>query len=197
MVNFFNGLEDFIAKWEGYVSYSPHMDNDLPFVRGEQGIINLNGELSCLEASIFSKASSLFQDAIEDGVKSLVVFLVYSIDCITYTSCQGHAGSECTSPSYRNVGILPRNEQEYQDLIEKLNRVKSHVDETSIDSFVKVVVEENLVDSETLSMPCIDITFIPRENYEDQYFIYLEKTYESFVEFAKQEFYGWSAKTYA
>ena len=197
MVNFFNGLEDFIAKWEGYVAYSPHMDKDLTFVKGKQGVINLDGERSCFEASIFSKASSLFENAIEDGIKSLVIFLVRSIDCITYTSCQGHAESECTSLSYRHVGILPRNEQEYQSLIKKLNRVKSHVDETIVDSFVEVVVEENFVDSETLRMPCIDITFVPTENHEDQYFIHLEKTYESFVECIKQEFYGWSAKTYA
>lgn len=67
MVNYFSGLEDFIAKWDGYVSYSPLMDKDLPFVKGEQGVINLDGDLSCFEASIFSRASFLFEEVIESG----------------------------------------------------------------------------------------------------------------------------------
>lgn len=188
MVNFFSGLENFIASWDDIKKYNLEKDEGLPFVKGEQGSINSDGSLSCIEASIFSKNSPRFRDVIETGVKSLVLYLVDSMNLITYTSCEGHVVDLKNNIfKYRDVGLLPRNLTEYERLKKKLQFVESRVNEIMTDSLVKVVINETFVDSEISRMPCIDILFLPKQGQEKEYFIYLEEVYQKFVEFVSSE----------
>lgn len=198
MANFFSGLENFITNWDDSTSYNPEQDKDLPFVKGKQGAINLDGELTCYEASIFSKNSLLFENVIEAGVKSLVLYLIDSVNLITYTSCEGHIlNLEKNLFKYRNVGILPRNTEEYEIIKKKLRYVEDIVNEIMVDSLVQVVIDETFVDSETLRVPCVDILFLPKLRQESEYFRHLEKTYQKFLELVRQEFCDWSVKTHA
>ncbi|MCU0748538.1 MAG: hypothetical protein MUF13_03230 [Akkermansiaceae bacterium] len=189
MVNFLNGLESLISEWDDQTPREPDKDKDLIFVNGEEGTINSNGKLSCLEASIFSRNSRIFEDAIEKGVKSLVLYLTDSVGLITYTSCEGHrVNRELNILKHRNVGILPRNLEEYNFVKYNLKQVESFFVKLNNNKCVQVTIDENFVESENGKMPCIDILFLPKLGKENDYFLALEEVYQNFLELTKRQF---------
>ncbi|PKO08114.1 MAG: hypothetical protein CVU40_17235 [Chloroflexi bacterium HGW-Chloroflexi-2] len=195
MDNFFGGLENFINNWDDRVSIEESKNKNPTYVKGKEGAINLNGELSCLEASIFTKNNKFLKEAIEKGVKSLVLYLIYSLDLITYSSCEGHLiDKEKKLIKYRNVGILPRNQEEYDKLEKKFTLIGDRVNKSMDDYCVEIFIDKTFVTSETLIMPCIDIFFLPKQGYENYYFIFLEEIYQKFLEISYLEFRLWGVK---
>src|SRR5688572_12832858 len=107
MTNHVTGLAEFRAAWDLAKARKgiPGTDNKV----SADGRVNIDGDAECLAAAIYTPADEEFYAAVEVGVRPLVMFCVNELDCITYTSCEGHAPT-ADGYSPRRVGILPRDE---------------------------------------------------------------------------------------
>lgn len=179
MDNYVSGLENFLKVWDDIVAYNSASDNGQSFVKGENGAINADGQLSCFEASIFALHSPSFDQSIEEGVRELVLFVVHQMNCITYTSCEGHFDkSQEDYLQLRHVGIIPRNQKEYEFIKQTFQEASSSIKSHNI----SLEIDETYVQSESIHMPCIDIWFVPVGGKEELYFFNLDKIYREFLE---------------
>jgi uncharacterized protein len=176
--NQITALRQFIASWD-----SPPVSDGaarIPLKRGKLGNINLKGTVEG-PAPIFTRSHPQFVESLEEGIKDLVLCLITKFDCITYSSCAGHASEDgrrllCG----RSVSILPRDEAEYESLRDVIGRAVGEVGAPS--GHVVLQLEESLLESDELDMPGLDINFRPTTERAAPYFEELEPLYRHLVE---------------
>lgn len=101
----------FLRAWDTPAERSRH--EVFPLSTSPYGNINDRGKAGCYDAPDLTPHHPQFHDAIEPGVRDLVLLLVESYRWVTYSSCQGHQYPGLPLPSVeRHVGILPRDESE-------------------------------------------------------------------------------------
>jgi uncharacterized protein len=150
------GLNLFRKKWdEGRQLQGVSCKNAL----SDQGHINLNGSATCFRSAIFTPADPEFLDSIEVGVRDLVLFLVEKLNCITYSSCEGHPPTEHAPMRQRHVGILPRDEEEYARLLHQLRRAAEAAHTTWDREAIRIDIKEDVITTEGPNVPCIDVVF--------------------------------------
>jgi uncharacterized protein len=178
--NHLSGVADFLGRWddtEGTMSTS-----DALFRVSPLGNINAEGSPSCESAAIFDRHHPLFLDSLEPGVRDLVVQLIERLGCITYSSCEGHRGLGSIQPfSLRQVGILPRDEREYQRLAEALVVLAGASNATGTAATVRIAVSSGVLTSEVEDRPCIDLVFVAVTDDEDAYFRDVEAASRTFL----------------
>jgi uncharacterized protein len=108
-VNRMERIIDYKHAWD--FSLETH-GPDLEIVEGPAGNISETGDIDKPTSVTLTPSHPFFFDCVEKGVLELVRVLVEDINCITYSSCQGHKvpGQDLILP--RNVGILCRDETE-------------------------------------------------------------------------------------
>ena len=111
--NQITGLREFLISWDAPVTAHAHVQ--LPAVEGREGQINLRGTFDS-PAAIVTRHDPAFEEMLESGIKGLVLCLIKIFDCITYSSCAGHASTDNQLVCGANVGIVPRDESEYRKL---------------------------------------------------------------------------------
>jgi hypothetical protein len=175
--NQITALREFIASWD-----SPLESTSAPLVpirEGKLGNINLQGTIEG-PAPIFTRHHPQFVDSLEAGIKDLVLCLIAKFDCITYSSCAGHASEDgkyvlCG----RSVGIVPRATAEYERLREIIATAIRQVDAPA--GHVSLQLDESILESDEIDMPCLDVNFRPVANQADQYFGELELVYRRLI----------------
>jgi hypothetical protein len=178
--NHFTSLLQFMQRWD---------EAAVPQTRSEQGNrisrdgrINLAGTEACPKAIIYTRRDKEFVESLEPGVRRLVLTLVESFDCLTYSSCEGHRHpTSGGTPSLRHVGILPRNADEYDALIRIISRVASMSNQRFPGGAVKVLVVERVLSSDDLEAPCFEVMFERAKKDWPIYFSQLEEVYELFL----------------
>lgn len=108
-VNRMDRILDYMRSWDFSLEVQ---GNDLKIVEGPEGNISETGDVENPTSVILTPSHPHFYDCVEKGVTELVRILVEDINCITYSSCQGHkiAGQDIILP--RSVGVLCRDEIE-------------------------------------------------------------------------------------
>lgn len=152
------------------------------FRSGAHGNISETGCVDIPESSILTPEHPSFWQTVEKGVRDLVHFLTYRLNCITYSSCQGHHLSHGNGFRRRNVGILCRDGIEFSYLLSALKSASRHTGEEVVDVAMGQVITENS------ELDTIEITFLPNEKNPIEYFSSVDKAYEEFILGLHQEF---------
>lgn len=176
-MNRFTGLAAFLARWR---SNSPGSPDDAQLVR-ESPLGNRNVLGSALETEAYSYVPSQagFSDALEPGIRELVLFLVKRLQVITYSSCQGHPASQASPFRAAHVGIL--SDVEVGGVLsdaaggETLLRLLELVAGCSMQALgdepwlgVRAVADR--LDTELGPRACVDLWFLPIRGSEADYF---------------------------
>jgi hypothetical protein len=180
--NYLHGLKTFIKMWD---KNQFNVEIDLDMLRlSDKGNVNFAGNSICYESPTLTKSHPLFGKAIEVGVRKLTFSLVKKLNCITYSSCQGHFSSK-ESPIMRQryVGIIPRNEQESQYFLKYLHDLANTVNNQVKQTLVRVVIDTRMLDSDEGSMSCINFCFVPLISEDEElYFRDVEIVYNQVLE---------------
>jgi hypothetical protein len=162
--NEFKDLVRFMTAWD-----VPAADNIRPSppTKGAGGNINIDGSIEGL-AAIVTRHHPDFTLFLEDGVRDLVLCLIDALDCITYSSCSGHASTDGRLICMRHVGIVPRNRNEYRRIRECLGGTLKRSELRA--QHAKLELYESTLDSDDICLPCIDLVFIPLIDDAEHYF---------------------------
>jgi hypothetical protein len=169
--NFLSELDKFLEAWDG----DGELDcrNDV----GDRGNVNIGGAPDGYEASILAKSDPRFFEYIEPGVRGLVRHLVEALNCITYSSCEGHRSTSLSAFRRRHVGIVPRHDAE----AEGLRRVLTDAARSSARPTVEAAIVDDMLESESRSMLCIDVVFVDKDDDEECYFRELDGVCDDFL----------------
>ncbi|MCT7981945.1 hypothetical protein NG796_01415 [Laspinema sp. A4] len=177
-MTYFSGLKEFIESWDDrFVEANPAEI----FRQSPLGNINTEGTAACADSPILSKYHRQFKKSIEPGVRDLTIALIFKFNCITYSSCQGHFSTSKSQMRPRYVGILPRNINEYDDLVEQLTTLIEFTNGVLSQNTVEVVLTPDILESENCVMPCFNLFFISKSADEATYFQEVEAVYQTFL----------------
>jgi hypothetical protein len=158
------GLEVFLKEWDSPTSsFFPAPQSS----RGPLNNINIDGSLEG-PAIIATRHHPSFSGFLEAQVRDLVICLIQELDCVTYSSCSGHAGPDGVLLCARHVSILPRDPLEYERLKDRLriSLLGLKVETKSL----AVELDEGVLDSGDAKLPCLEILFRPLTNRAADYF---------------------------
>lgn len=156
-------LTGFLRRWDD----KAQEENSIPVQlrRTEFGNINSSGTLGDYEGHALSKWHFQFQDALEPGVRELVLLLVHKFGWVTYTSCQGHSYEEFGLPPVeRHIGIIPQSQTEMDEIRTVLEMAACRVNNLSPDSAICVVVLPVDLECQEAVVTTIDLLFLRRED---------------------------------
>ncbi|WP_254566164.1 hypothetical protein [Oscillatoria sp. HE19RPO] len=177
-MTYFSGLQEFIASWDDRFVEENSAET---FRESPLGNINTDGTAACADSPILSKYHRKFKKSIEPGVRDLTIALILKLNCITYSSCQGHLSTSKSQMRPRYVGILPRDLPEYHSLFEQLKTVADLTNARLPQNPVQVVLTPDTLESETCVMPCFNLFFISKSANETLYFQEVEAVYQTFL----------------
>ncbi|MFI6743412.1 hypothetical protein ACIBI9_61955 [Nonomuraea sp. NPDC050451] len=126
--NTMDDVADFTQRWDDPSAGRPEEFYQLK--HSSYGNINISGEPADYTADDLSPHDAQWWAAIEPGVVPLVRLVVEEFGWITYSSCEGHlyVGLD-HPPKSRDLGILPRDEEEAERvakvLADALDRVEA------------------------------------------------------------------------
>jgi len=181
MTNRVTNLEKFIQLWDRNVIL-PETDLDI-LKKSPQGNINIDGTASCFMARLLISSHPKFEEAIESGVRKLVMALIKKFNCITYSSCQGHFFSDKSAPMReRVVQIIPRDNLEHEYLLNVLKSLANSANLKVRQKSVKLLVYEENLASKNLTMSGIRMQFKSQVEDEEIYFREIEGLYTNIVD---------------
>jgi hypothetical protein len=175
--NHVSGLAQFLKKWDA----KRRIDISIKNARGAGGHVNLEGSAACFTSHIFTPADPEFVDAIEAGVRDLVLLLIDDLNCITYSSCEGHAPVGQNPLRQRHVGVLPRNAEEYDRLLQRFRSAADATHRNCQCETVRVHIKEALITTDGPDVRCIDILFAAVTSDWAAYSRSLEPAYREFL----------------
>lgn len=122
-----------------------------------------------------------FEDAIEVGIKQLVLLLVNKFDWITYTSCEGHIyGHHSIHPVERHVGLLSRSNAEKQAVIQVFQQLCSIINSHYRVYPIRLETLIHSIESDGNLYPAIDLFFRKRRLVPWKiYFVKVDDIYKS------------------
>jgi hypothetical protein len=165
-LNYLTNIKALMAAWSDRF-HEANTDAG-KMTHGKLGHINIEGEPES-RAHTYSRYNPLFVQSLEPGIRALVIAIINRMDCLTYSSCQGHTnddGSEVAS--LRNVGFLPRSEKEKTWLTADLNDLIARAEE-DWSGTVRLVLLSNKLESDGKLLDVLDLVF-SAEMPPDQYF---------------------------
>ena len=120
-INFMSDVPGFLAAWDD--QQSPENTEHVDIYTTTYGNVNNTGQVGNYDGHALSPLHAQFIQAIEPGIRDMVMFFVHEKNWVTYTSCEGHRYDTYTRlhPVERHVGLLPRTADEY-------NNIRSYVD---------------------------------------------------------------------
>jgi len=109
-------------------------------------------------SAIYGKSDPQFLHSIEPGIRPLVLALIQTLGCITYSSCEGHPTAEQTVQVGQHVDILARDLNEQSKLMEVLDRMALAAPNTAT---ARLRVRRGTVELERATAPSISIEIVP------------------------------------
>jgi uncharacterized protein len=189
--NQLSGLRSFMQRWDCPSSSGAHAVEHRAGI-GDQ--INLEGDAACVKATSYTRCERPFEYAIESGVRILVDHLIEHFNCITYSSCAGHRATLTSPQRVRHVGIVPRNDEEFERLRAILQECADIVNVTA-PTDVRVRIAREMLTDGGLCMPVLDVFFEPTGKASaESYFSQVDAPYLQFVQ-ALESFSGGTSET--
>jgi uncharacterized protein len=171
-VNRMDRIMDFKRSWD----FSLEVQGPgLKIVEGPEGNISETGEVKNPTSVTLTPSHPLFINCVEKGVIELVRVLVEDINCITYSSCQGHKvpGHDLILP--RNVGVLCRDETEQLFLNDLFMAAASKSQP------IRPKIFNDWVESENDLFRSVEIVFDCEPTQQENYWSIVEESYHSFL----------------
>ncbi|KOR34403.1 MULTISPECIES: hypothetical protein [Planktothricoides] len=178
-MTFVSGVKEFIQSWDD--CFVEVTETDV-FATSPQGNINSEGTSACYNSAIFPKYHRYFKKSLEAGIRELAIALIRKYNCITYSSCQGHATTNDAVMRQRYVAILPRTPQEYERFFNLFHHLAKLTNQQIADNSVKVAIGDDPVESEDGVMPGITLFFVADHKDETLYFHDVEIAYQKVLE---------------
>ncbi len=179
MPTYLSGIKEFIASWDD--PFVEEKEGEIIRESGE-GHINTDGTTACFNSPIFTRYHRKFKRSLEAGIRELATILILKFNCITYSSCQGHFSTPDAVMRQRYVGIIPRNDNEYQKVKKLLLDLAEQTNAQIPGSCVRLWVDEDQVNSEDCSLPCLHLFFVGVDGDEKRYFTDVEIVYKKLLE---------------
>jgi 2-oxoglutarate-Fe(II)-dependent oxygenase superfamily protein len=161
-INFLNDVEGFLATWGRFVASGTSRRRVRKSANSAVGRI-----LSCSHPE--------FRLALEPGVRDVVVALIGSLNCVTYSSCEGHRATPKAPAQWFHVGILARSPKEHTKLLRELHDLADEVNHRIGPDAPAFRIESRRLNSESNSWPCLDLVIVPNGLPEATYFSRLPK----------------------
>ncbi|MGB3509203.1 MAG: hypothetical protein WBA93_08160 [Microcoleaceae cyanobacterium] len=180
----FSDLKSFLDSWEDRFVEVTEFDI---FQQSPNGNINTTGTAACCDSPIFTKYHRYFKRSIEPGVRDLTIALILKLNCITYSSCQGHLSTEDAAMRPRYVAVMPRNEEEYERLFNIFNQIAELANYQFTNNPVKVVVGNDNLESEAGVTKCLTLFFVSDNVGEAEYFREIEPVYSYVLQQVKSD----------
>ncbi|UTW58840.1 hypothetical protein KFE96_00590 [Kordiimonas sp. SCSIO 12603] len=187
-INVFDGARQFMLRWDYFKTQkapSAHGRLKLSTRRSLAGNLNQEGTSYASRSTMFFPSQDGFWDAVEEGVKPLVLSLAIHHDFITYTSCEGHLYAQSNEdPDERHIGIIPRSTEEYQRCLNLLtDSCIDHNTKNDNSSTSARVLEHTLIDYEE-RLPVIDLILEKKETASwETYFDELDYSTKTLADF--------------
>lgn len=153
-INFLSKADSLVRLWN-----RPASQLRTPTGRGDSGP----------GARIYPRHHPGFRAALERGVRPLVIALIDSLDCITYSSCEGHPSDARKAFEPVHVGMLSRSRKEHVELQGQLHRITAWANREARQSGVYVTVLQGRLDTDAGSRRCLDLVLAPTTD-EASYF---------------------------
>lgn len=170
----FSDLKSFVDSWEDRFVEVTEFDI---FKQSPNGNINAEGTAACCDSPIFTKYHRYFKRSIEPGVRDLTIALILKLNCITYSSCQGHLSTKNAVMRQRYVAVMPRDQEEYERLFQIFNQIAESTNYYFANNPVKVVVGNDNLESEGKTTKCLTLFFVSNNVDEVEYFREIEPVY--------------------
>jgi hypothetical protein len=180
--NYITNLYSFIQNWDAQLE---RHSKPLTFKVSELGNINVDGSINSFTSTVLTRWHPSFEASIEPGVRECVLLCVERLNCITYTSCQGHPTYEPDRFfSLRHVSIVPRSKIECEGLTAYLTHMATSVNAVlPSDLCVRVVITSRVIyTNDGPNLEGIDIVFGCRDTCQSDYFRSVEAVYTLFCE---------------
>lgn len=115
-INFMSDVPGFLDAWNN--QNNPENSEQVDIYTTAYGNVNNTGQVGNYDGHALSPFHVQFAQAIEPGIRDLVMFFVHEKNWVTYTSCEGHQYDRGVRlhPVERHVGLLPRTVDEYNDI---------------------------------------------------------------------------------
>jgi hypothetical protein len=156
--------------------------SSLTVKRSELDNLNTDGTPNCRAGPVVTRWHPEFFSCIEEGVRDLVEVLVSRMDCITYSSCQGHPGVPGgVIARERCVGIVPRDQAELESVLAVLEQAARNTNLEFHSQEVQIVLDRDALTSDGSSRACIDVRFACLRDVNG-YFRELEPMYRHFLD---------------
>lgn len=121
-----------------------------------------------------------FMDVVEPGVRRLTELLITRLDCVTYSSCEGHASEQIETTYLRYVSVVCRNDSERRRFLDVLEAVATDCAGMS-DSSVRVVIETGFIDTDDGNRAdTVDVVFSTDPSALGTYFDEVDDAYGRF-----------------
>jgi len=176
LTNTMLGVARFLDAWAA----PPEQPLRLPLREGAAGQRNLSGGVTDA-AIVFPRGHPQFVAALEDGVRALVVLLVEGLDCVTFSSCEGHAAADGRTLLWgRSVDILPRDTGEDARVRAVLGGCVDAVRQAP-EAPVRLRLVEDEVQTEFGPLPALTLDFTPGTADAATYFAVVAPLYAALL----------------
>lgn len=158
-INFMSDVPGFLAAWDD--QNNPENTEHVDIYTTTYGNINNTGQIGNYDGHALSPLHAQFIQAIEPGVRDMVMFFVQQKKWVTYTSCEGHRYDAQTRlhPVERHVGLLPRSAAEYRHVRAYMDMVVQQCHAQYIQYPIVLSIVELTLESENSTHQAIDVFF--------------------------------------
>lgn len=173
------GYYQFLNRWEDRVEVG---SQGILFKKSLSGKKNLDGSEENFSSHLLTRWHPSFENSLEAGIRELVLQLVHHLDCVTYSSCEGHSSTSTEKMRVRNVRVITRSWTEHTYLRECLKHLAFVSNEQSDTCHVRLVcVEDSIIVGGGETAPSLDLIFMRGVGAENEYWSDLEIVYQNAV----------------
>ncbi len=165
-VNYLDGVRGLLERWDS----GGGVPDEKPVIASAGGNLNIHGSASDTAAYIFAPHEPQFLGSLEPRIRPLVVALIDAMDCVTYSSCQGHPATPHSPSRPACVGLLARDPEEGAHQHAVLSRLADRAMACYVSREVGVRVTAETLDSDDGPHPCVDLQFLSTTGDEAAYF---------------------------
>ena len=165
-INYLGGVRGLLERWgRGGVALA-----ERPVLASVGGNLNIHGSATDTAAYIFAPHEPQFLGSLEPRIRPLVVALIEAMDCVTYSSCQGHPATPHAPSRAASVGLLARDPEEGARVHAVLSQLADRAMAGAVSGEVRVRVTAVTLDSDDGPHPCVDLEFLSTTGDEAAYF---------------------------
>jgi len=187
-INLIRGsVREFIAAWQD--PHAPLNSRPAPFRESQQGNLNATGDAADYFAPVLTRHHPRFLDALEGGVRDLVLELIERLGCITYSSCQGHPSLGPEVPMReRSVEVIAERPVELEKILIKVLNLASLTNKQIDTEIIKVLVSCTPLRSLDTCTLCVRLRFKNVLSQEMKYFQNIDSAYCTLIGILKSHF---------